>query len=64
MSALDVDNPHVPDQLVGQLALGYDALAFQVKRILGQRQNLENKLAWAKQQASPSLQIAFAMRIP
>ena len=52
MSALDVDDPHVPDQLVDQLALGYDALTVEVKRILGQRQNLENKLAWAKQQAS------------
>jgi hypothetical protein len=64
MSALDVDGPHVPDQLVDQLALGYDALAFEVKRILGQRRNLDNKLAWAKQQASPSPQMAFTMRIP
>jgi cell division septum initiation protein DivIVA len=52
MSALDMDDPHVPDQLVDQLARGYDALALEVKRIHEQRQNLENKLAWAKQQAS------------
>jgi hypothetical protein len=64
MSALDVDDPHVPDQLVDQLALGYDALTVEVKRILGQRQNLENKLAWAKQQASPFPQITATMRIP
>ncbi len=52
MSALDVDDPHVPDQLVDQLAKGYDTLALEVKRIHERRQNLENKLAWAKQQAS------------
>jgi hypothetical protein len=64
MSALDVDGPHVPDQLVDQLAKGYDALALEVTRIHEQRQNLENKLAWAKQQASIPRYITFAMRIP
>jgi hypothetical protein len=64
MSALDVDGPHVPDQLVDQLALGYDALAWEVKRVHEQRQTLENKLAWAKQQASLFRFGPTFMRIP
>jgi hypothetical protein len=49
MSALDVDD-HVPDQLVDQLAKGYDSLYSEIKRLDEKSQQLENKLAWAKQQ--------------
>jgi hypothetical protein len=50
MSALDIKDPHVPDQLVDQLAKGYDALALELRRVHDVSRHLENKLAWAKQQ--------------
>jgi hypothetical protein len=51
MSAL-ADDSHVPDQLVDQLAKGYDALSLEMKRVHEHSRQLENKLSWAKQQAS------------
>ena len=67
MSTLDVEDPHIPDQLVDQLIKGYDALASELKRVHDHSLHLENKLAWAKQQASsifPSLLIVlFCMMI-
>jgi hypothetical protein len=50
MSTLDVEDPHVPDQLVDQLTAGYDALATELKRVHEHSRQLENKLAWAKRQ--------------
>jgi len=38
------------DQLVEQLLSGYDSLNLETKLLLEQRRQLENKLAWAKQQ--------------
>lgn len=52
MSTLDVDDNHVPEQLVDQLAKGYDSLAIELKRVHELSRNLENRLAWAKQQVS------------
>jgi cell division septum initiation protein DivIVA len=49
MSTLDAEE-HVPDQLVDQLAKGYDSLYSEIKRLDEKSQELENKLAWAKQQ--------------
>ena len=50
MSALELDDPHVPGQLVDQLVKGYDALSFEMKRAHEHQRQLENRLAWAKQQ--------------
>jgi len=55
MSAVDCEVEHVPDQLVDQLVKGYDALTAEVKTLNEQRQELENKLSWAKQQVRKSL---------
>jgi cell division septum initiation protein DivIVA len=52
MSVAETGASHIPDQLVDQLAKGYDALAIELKRVHEQQQELENKLSWAKQQAS------------
>jgi hypothetical protein len=52
MSTLNTEDPHIPDQLVDQLTKGYDALASELKRVHEHSLHLENKLAWAKQQAS------------
>jgi cell division septum initiation protein DivIVA len=56
MSTLDVED-HVPDQLVDQLAKGYDSLYGEIRRLDERSQQLENKLAWAKQQViiAPSI---------
>jgi chaperonin cofactor prefoldin len=50
MSTLEVEHSYVPDQLVDQLAKGYDALSVEIKLLDEQRQELENRLSWAKQQ--------------
>jgi hypothetical protein len=50
MSTVDYEAEHVPDQLVDQLVKGYDALTAEVKALNERRQELENKLSWAKQQ--------------
>lgn len=50
MSTLDVDQKFVPDQLVDQLAKGYDALNIEIRLLDEQRCQLENRLSWAKQQ--------------
>jgi hypothetical protein len=57
MSTLDGDGL-VPGQLVDQLAKGYDALLFQMKAAQEYQRQLENKLAWAKQQ------VKFTLRTP
>ena len=50
MSTVEYEVEHVPDQLVDQLVKGYDALSTEIRTLNEQRQELENKLAWAKQQ--------------
>lgn len=50
MSTADYEVEHVPDQLVDQLVGGYDALTAEITTLNEQRQELENKLSWAKQQ--------------
>ena len=50
MSTVEYEVEHVPDQLVDQLVRGYDALSAEIRALNEQRQQLENKLAWAKQQ--------------
>jgi len=57
MSAVDYEVEHVPDQLVNQLVKGYDALTAEVKALNEQRQELENKLSWAKQQVRRLLSV-------
>ena len=50
MSTLDVERNFVPEELVNQLVKGYDALSVEIKVLDEQRQELENRLSWAKQQ--------------
>ena len=50
MSAKDEEVSQVPDQLMEQLLKGYDALHTEFKLLNDQHRELENKLAWAKQQ--------------
>jgi hypothetical protein len=52
MSIAETGGSQIPEQLVEQLAKGYDALAVELKRVHEQQKELENKLSWAKQQAS------------
>jgi hypothetical protein len=52
MSSMVAEEPHVPEQLVEQLAKGYDALSVEMGKAFEYQRQLENKLAWAKQQAS------------
>jgi hypothetical protein len=59
MSILDTD-PHVPNQLVEQLAKGYDALSLEMKRMQEYQRQLENKLAWAKQQVRIPIPFPYA----
>ena len=61
MSAVDCEVEHVPDQLVDQLVKGYDALTAEVKTLNEQRQELENKLSWAKQQVRKSLLVPTSL---
>jgi len=55
MSTVEYDVEHVPDQLVDQLVRGYDALSSEIRTLNEQRQELENKLAWAKQQVCSAI---------
>jgi cell division septum initiation protein DivIVA len=50
MSTVESEDEHVPNQLVDQLVKGYDALSTEIRILDEQRQELENKLTWAKQQ--------------
>ncbi|KAF2674064.1 hypothetical protein BT63DRAFT_419378 [Microthyrium microscopicum] len=50
MSAIEPAESQVPQQLVEQLSRGYDSLTVEFQRLSQQHQELENKLAWAKQQ--------------
>jgi len=61
MSAVDCEVDHVPDQLVDQLVKGYDALTAEVKTLNEQRQELENKLSWAKQQVRKPLLVPTSL---
>jgi hypothetical protein len=45
-----LDDGLIPSQLVDQLAKGYDALACEMKSVHEYQRQLENQLAWAKQQ--------------
>lgn len=59
MSTVDYDVEHVPDQLVDQLVRGYDALTAEIRTLNEQRQQLENKLSWAKQQVCRHLLLSI-----
>ncbi len=52
MSAKEEEVSQVPDQLMEQLLKGYDSLHAEFKFLNDQYRELENKLAWAKQQVS------------
>ncbi|MBE7180011.1 MAG: hypothetical protein INR71_02190 [Terriglobus roseus] len=54
MSARDDEVSQVPDQLMDQLLKGYDALHSEFKLLNQRQQELERKLAWAKQQVTHS----------
>ena len=58
MSTVEYEVEHVPDQLVDQLVKGYDALSTEIRTLNEQRQELENKLAWAKQQVRSAIFVA------
>jgi hypothetical protein len=55
MSTAETGGSQIPEQVVEQLVKGYDALAVELKRVHEQQKELENKLSWAKQQASDTL---------
>ncbi|KAF2104293.1 hypothetical protein NA57DRAFT_51129 [Rhizodiscina lignyota] len=55
MSAKEEEVSQVPDQLMEQLLKGYDSLHAEFKLLNDQHRELENRLAWAKQQYSDVL---------
>jgi cell division septum initiation protein DivIVA len=55
MSTVEYEVEHVPDQLVDQLVKGFDALSTEIRTLNEQRQELERKLAWAKQQVRSAI---------
>lgn len=55
MTTVEYEVKHVPDQLVDQLVKGYDALSTEIRTLDEQRQELENKLAWTKQQVRSTI---------
>ena len=62
MSTIECEVEHVPDQLVDQLVKGYDALSVEIRTLDEQRQELENKLAWAKQQVGSAIFVSLLVR--
>ena len=62
MPIVEYEVEHVPDQLIDQLVKGYDALSIEIKTLNEQRQELENKLAWAKQQVHITILPPYLIR--
>ena len=62
MPTVENEVEHVPDQLIDQLVKGYDALSTEIKTLNEQRQEMENKLAWMKQQVRITILPPYLIR--
>lgn len=62
MSTLKYEVEHIPDQLVNELVKGYDALSIEIRALDRQRQELENKLTFAKQQVRSVIYLLLFVR--
>lgn len=49
---MTVNGDHAVGQLVEQLTIGFDTLSSEYRILYDRHRELENKLAWAKQQVS------------